>query len=76
MRPRQPDTATLLRHAEAFTQQFPVGTQVKCYRFTDKRGGHQLTKIRSEAWVMGGHSVMVLCDGMSGGQSVECITAP
>ncbi|MFT4177007.1 MAG: hypothetical protein QM627_10165 [Luteolibacter sp.] len=31
------------------------------------------TKTRSEAWVMGGHSVMVMVEGVSGGVLLESV---
>lgn len=33
------------------------------------------TTTRSEAWLMGGHSAMILLRGISGGYSLDCVTA-
>ena len=37
----------------------------------DDHGKERKTKTRSEAWVMGGHTAMILLEGISGGYMLE-----
>lgn len=62
-------------HAKAvfdWNQQFPEGTPVKVRK---DDGSILETKTRSAAWLMGGHSAMVMVDGISGGYMLERVTA-
>lgn len=69
---RGPTLKTLERICFEWNEKAPEGTPVK-YRITncdwDKEWFY--TKTRSEAWVLGKHSVVVLLEGVSGGY---CIT--
>lgn len=51
----------------AWNRLYPRGTPVKCYRSygNEQTAFHSVT--RSEAWVMGGHSAMVMIEGHGGG---------
>lgn len=60
------------KQVAAFNTTFPVGSPV----WVRKDDGRQeATKTRSEAWVMGGHSAMVMLDGIAGGYACERVTA-
>ena len=52
---------------------YPVGTDVMRYKFIDPLEDGSPTKTRSDAWVMGGHSAMVMVDGVSGGVCLESV---
>lgn len=56
-----------------FNARFPIGTAVMRYALTNPLRDGSETKTRSQAWVMGGHSAMVLVDGFSGEQSLDAI---
>jgi hypothetical protein len=43
------------------------------YRLIDPLDDGTETKTRSEAWVMGGHSVMVMVEGVAGGVLLESV---
>ena len=55
----------------AFNNLCPVGRAVIVRR---DDGTESQSKTRSEAWVMGGHSAVVLVDGIAGGYSIERVT--
>ncbi|WP_205522813.1 hypothetical protein [Myxococcus eversor] len=46
----------------------PIGTQVVVTR---DNGEEVRTKTRSEPWVLGGHSAVIMVEGISGGYSLE-----
>lgn len=71
--PRRPSAEELQRQCDRFNAHYPVGSDVIRFPFTDRRNNGTPTKTRSAAWVMGGHSAMVLVDGFSGGQSLDAI---
>lgn len=52
---------------------YPVGTDVMRYKFTNPLSDGSPTKTRSEAWVMGGHSAMVMVEGVRGGVDLESV---
>lgn len=49
----------------------PVGTPVTRYKLVNPLADPSDTKTRSEAWLMGGHTAMVMVDGVAGGVMVE-----
>lgn len=59
---------TLVTH---FNIAFPIGSDVSVRR---DNGEILETKTRSVAWVMGGHSAVVMVDGIAGGYAVDRIT--
>jgi len=72
---RQPSLAKLEMEVAEWNATYPIGTPVTHYRYvTPPREGTQ-TKTRSEAWIMGGHSAMVMVEGVSvsGGVCLESV---
>ena len=67
--------AQLAKRAEDWNQANPAGTTVTRYRLINPLREGSKTKTRSEAWVMGGHSVMVMVEGVSGGVLLESVRA-
>lgn len=61
------------RIAENWNVQHPIGTAVTRYKLINPLREPQETKTRSEAWVMGGHTAMVMVEGVSGGVMVESV---
>jgi hypothetical protein len=59
--------------ADAWNVKYPVGTVVTRYKLIKPLREGTETKTRSEAWVMGGHSVMVMVEGVSGGVVLESV---
>lgn len=62
MKTKRPKTLT----AEAFNAKYPVGTPVRYWPGVREGAGTE-SKTRSEAWLMGGHSVVVKVEGYAGG---------
>lgn len=71
--PNRPSAEELQRQCDRFNAHYPTGSEVIRFKFTNRSDVGTPTKTRSEAWVMGGHSAMVMVDGFSGGQSLDCI---
>lgn len=59
--------------AEAFNKRYPIGTSVTYYELIEPLAKPRTTHTRSEAWVMGGHSAMIMVDGISGGVCLDHI---
>jgi hypothetical protein len=51
----------------------PVGTLVTRYKLINPLREPEETKTRSEAWLMGGHTAMVMVEGIAGGVMVESV---
>ena len=51
----------------------PIGSPVTRYRLINPLREGMATTTGSEAWVMGGHSVMVMVVGVSGGVLLESV---
>lgn len=49
---------------------YPVGTRVRVYRLLGIESSAVDTVTTSQAWVMGGHSAMVMVRGLSGGYAL------
>lgn len=64
---KQPNPKTLHEIADRWNADHRVGTPVIHYKLIDPLKQGQETKTDSVAWVMGGHSVMVMLIGISGG---------
>ena len=59
----------------AWNAAHPVGTPVTRYRLVDPLEDPVETKTRSEAWLMGGHTAMVMVEGQAGGVMVQSLVA-
>jgi hypothetical protein len=64
----RPSPAKLGKQVAEFNKRVQVGDAVTV---TKDLGEQFHTRTRSEAWVMGGHSAMVLVDGITGGYLLE-----
>jgi hypothetical protein len=53
----------------------PVGTPVTRYKLINPLREPVETRTRSAAWIMGGHTAMVMVEGMAGGVMVESVVA-
>jgi len=58
---------------EQWNEKYPVGTPVTRYRLVNPLEQPEDTKTRSEAWLMGGHTAMVMVEGVAGGVMVESV---
>lgn len=59
----------------ALIEEFNAANQIGIEVDVKKDGGSiNRTKTRSEAWLMGGHTAMILLDGISGGYMLERVT--
>lgn len=61
------------RQCDYWNEKYPIGTSVTRYKFIDPLREGNETETRSEAWVMGGHSAMVMVDGVAGGVLLESV---
>lgn len=71
--PRPKSAAKLQSQVDDWNQKHPIGTPVTRYALIDPLGDPTETTTRSEAWVMGGHSAMVMVTGVSGGVCLESV---
>lgn len=61
---------------DSWNEKHPIGTPVTRYRLVNPLADPVQTKTRSLAWVMGGHTAMVMVEGQAGGVMVEsCVAA-
>ncbi len=58
---------------DAWNTAHPIGTPVTRYKLINPLGDPVQTKTRSEAWLMGGHTAMVMVEGQAGGVMVESV---
>lgn len=58
---------------DTWNEKYPVGTSVTRYAMVSPLRLPIETKTRSEAWLMGGHTAMVMVEGVSGGVMVESV---
>ena len=69
--------AEKLREAEAkvkgWNETHPIGTRVMRYKLINPLSDGEETKTRSKAWVMGGHSAMVMVERVAGGVILESV---
>jgi hypothetical protein len=70
---KPPSLTQLRKKASEWNLKFPVGTQVVRYKLIDPLEEGNETRTRSEAWVMGGHSVMVMVEGVAGGVLLDSV---
>lgn len=61
------------RAADAWNAEYPVGTPVIRYKLIKPLREPELTKTREKAWLMGGHTAMVMVDGVAGGVVLESV---
>jgi hypothetical protein len=69
----QKKTRLAMERVEKWNACHPEGTPVTRYALMDPLRGGAATKTRSAAFVMGGHSPMVLVDGVSGGVHLDSV---
>lgn len=55
---------------DQWNEQHPIGTDVT---FSDALTDPEKSKTRSAAWLMGGHTAVVLIEGRSGCVSLDCL---
>ena len=56
---------------DAWNAKHPIGTPVTRYKLINPLAEPVETLTRSEAWLMGGHTAMVMVEGQAGGVMVE-----
>ncbi len=71
--PRQPSILQLNAQVNAWNRDHPAGTAVTRYRLMHPLRDPVETVTRSEAWVMGGHSAMIMVEGVAGGIALESV---
>lgn len=73
MTPKQKSQQKLV---DEWNFQHPVGTTVTRFKLVRPlRDPQPPTKTRSRAWLMGGHTAMVMVEGVAGGVMVESVVA-
>ena len=70
---KQPSIKQLEKTVAEWNAKYPVGTPVTRYKLIAPLREPTETKTRSEAWIMGGHSAMVMVEGVSGGVCLESV---
>jgi hypothetical protein len=58
---------------DQWNAKYPIGTPITRYRLVNPLESPEDTKTRSEAWLMGGHTAMVMVEGVAGGVMVESV---
>lgn len=56
-----------------WNRRYPIGTKVTRYKLINPLREGEETETRSEAWLMGGHSAVVLVNGVAGGVLLESL---
>ena len=72
---KKPNIDKLNATVSNWNESMPVGSKVTRYALIKPLRMGKDTKTRSEAWVMGGHSVMVMVEGVSGGVLLESVVS-
>ncbi len=70
---KPPTAKQLEKQVNDWNAKHPVGTPVTRYKLINPLREGVVTKTRSEAWIMGGHSAMVMVEGVSGGVCLESV---
>jgi hypothetical protein len=70
---KRPNPEAQQKLADAWNVKHPVGTPVTRYRLINPLLEPTETKTRSVAWLMGGHTAMVMVEGVAGGVMVESV---
>lgn len=74
MNPPKPRTLKQLEKDMAYWNfHRPIGTPVTRYKLINPLREPEDTVTRSEAWIMGGHSVVVKVEGIAGGVLIESL---
>lgn len=73
MRIKMPNPVQQMKLVDDWNEKYPVGTPVTRYRLVNPLSEPFETETRSEAWLMGGHSAMVMVKGVAGGVMVESV---
>ena len=71
--PRPLNLKNLQHQCDLWNANHPVGTPVTRYKLVKPNREGNVTKTRSEAWVIGGHSVVVKVEGVAGGVLLESL---
>ena len=71
--PKRPSAEQLEKVVSEWNEKHPVGTRVTRYKLIDPLEEGTETETRSEAWVMSGHSAMVMVNGVRGGVVLESV---
>jgi hypothetical protein len=71
--PKQKSPEELQSLADQWNRNHFVGAEVTRYALINPLREPTVTKTTSEAWVMGGHSVVVMVEGFPGGQSLQAV---
>jgi hypothetical protein len=58
---------------DLWNQRHPPGTLVIYHKLINPLEYPKETKTRSKAWLMGGHSAMVMVEGVAGGVMIESL---
>ncbi len=72
-RTKKPNLQKLEKTCDRWNAGNPIGTPVTRYVLVNPLSMPIKTVTRSEAWVMGGHSVMVMVKGTGGGVLLESV---
>lgn len=72
-RRNRPTIGQLEQQRDEWNRANPPGTPVTRYKLINPLREPMETKTRSEAWVIGNHSVIVLVEGVSGGVLLESL---
>ena len=72
----RPNPKAQQKLVDEWNYKHPVGTAVTRCKLVNPLREPEETKTRSEAWQMGGHTAMVMVEGVSGGVMVESVTRP
>ncbi len=70
---KPPTAKQLEKQVNDWNAKHPVGTPVTRYKLISPLREPNDTKTRSEAWIMGGHSAMVMVEGVAGGVCLESV---
>ncbi len=70
---KQKSPELLQTMVDDWNAKYPVGTPVTRYKLINPLEEPGETKTRSAAWVMSGHSAMVMVEGVSGGVILESV---
>jgi len=70
---KKPNPQKLQITADKWNATHPIGTPVTRYKLINPLLEGSETTTRSEAWVMGDHSVMVMVKGVAGGVVLESV---
>jgi hypothetical protein len=73
MPPPPPTDEHLAKAVADWNARYPIGTPVTRYALLNPLREPTLTRTRSAAWIMGGHSAMVLVNSVSGGVLLESV---